>query len=105
MLHSAGESGPEVRDMSDAALFALIFGGLFVLRIIAATLVFAALLPRGVRCLNCDGQTVRVASVLWDRLCPFFRKSWCLRCGWCGLLRKNASEQPESVREVAARQR
>jgi hypothetical protein len=89
--------------MSDAALFAIIFGGLFVLRIIAATLVFAALLPKGDRCLHCDAPTVRIASLLWDRLLPFFRKSWCVRCGWCGLLRKGPIDAAAPVQETAGK--
>jgi len=81
--------------MSDTVLFVLIFGGLFVLRIIAATVVFLLLLPRDGHCPNCDERTARVASVLWDRMLPWFRKSWCLRCGWEGLLRRGGDENPE----------
>lgn len=88
--------------MSDVLIFILVFGGLFVLRIIAATVVFAVLLPRGDRCLNCDAKTVRVGSVVWDRICPLFRKRWCLHCGWIGLLRRGSEEeQKESLRESA----
>lgn len=74
--------------MSDAALFVLIFVGFFVLRIIAATVFFLALLPRGDHCPNCDRPTLRVASLLFDRVLPWFRKSWCIACGWHGLLRR-----------------
>lgn len=73
--------------MSEALLFTLIFGGLFVLRIILATIFFAVLLPAGDHCINCDAPTIRVKSAL-DRVMPWFRKSWCLRCGWHGLLRR-----------------
>ena len=72
--------------MSDAAIFVLVFGGLFVLRIVAATLFFLFLLPEGDRCPNCDAPTLRVQRPLW-RLLPRFRPSWCLDCGWHGLLR------------------
>jgi hypothetical protein len=86
--------------VSDAALFILMFGGLFVLRIIAATVVFLFLLPRGDRCPLCDQPTVRVASVMWDRLLPWFRRSWCLTCGWQGLLRNGPlSENPTRSRD------
>lgn len=73
--------------MSDAALFVLIFGGFVVLRAVAATVAFLFILPKGDRCPNCDHPTVRVESILFDRVLPWFRKSWCLTCGWHGLLR------------------
>ena len=73
--------------MSDAAIFIGVFGGLFVLRIIAATVFFLCLLPQGDRCLNCDAPTLRVQRVFWHRWVPWFRPSWCMECGWKGLLR------------------
>lgn len=73
--------------MSEAVLFVVVFGGLFVLRGIAATVFFLVLLPRGDRCPNCDAVTVRVQSRVWNRLLPRFRTSWCLACNWHGLLR------------------
>lgn len=75
--------------MSEAALFTLIFVGLFVLRIILATIFFGLILPEGDHCLNCDAPTIRVESS-WDRFLPWFRRSWCLRCGWHGVLRRGA---------------
>lgn len=74
--------------MTEATIFVAVIGGLFVLRVIAATFVFLVLLPQGDRCLDCDAPTVRVASRLHDHWLPWFRKSWCLRCGWVGLLRR-----------------
>ncbi len=74
--------------MSESAIFVLVIGGFFFLRVIAATLAFLVLLPRGDRCLHCDAPTVRMASRLYDHWLPWFRKSWCLRCGWVGLLRR-----------------
>ncbi len=73
--------------MSDALLFSVIFVGFFVLRIIAATVFFFYMLPQGDRCLNCDAPTLRVQSRGWNLLMPWFRTSWCLGCGWHGLLR------------------
>ncbi len=70
-----------------AFLFIAIFGGLFVLRAIAATIVFYFLLSPGDRCPNCDAPTLRVESRGWNRLLPWFRTSWCYECGWHGLLR------------------
>ena len=73
--------------MSDAAIFVVVMGGLFVLRIIAATVVFFWILPRGDRCPNCDAATLRLQGRALLRVMPWFRKSWCYHCGWEGLLR------------------
>ena len=73
--------------MSDAVIFVLIFAGFFVLRGIAATVVFFFLLPEGDRCPNCDAVTLRVQSKL-NRFLPRFRTSWCYECGWHGMLRQ-----------------
>jgi hypothetical protein len=73
--------------MSDATIFILIFGGLFVVRIVAATIVFFYILPCGDRCPNCDAPTARVQTGRWNRLVPALRSSWCLHCGWEGILR------------------
>ena len=40
--------------MSDAAIFVTVFVSIFVLRIVAATLVFYWILPQSDRCPNCD---------------------------------------------------
>lgn len=72
--------------MSDATIFVLVFGGLFLLRAIAATVVFFYILPRGDRCPNCDSATVRLQSG-WTRILPSLRSSWCMDCGWSGMLR------------------
>lgn len=73
--------------MWDVTLFAVIFLGFFVLRAIAATIVFYFLLPENDRCPICDEHTLRVSEPAWNRLLPWFRTSWCYRCGWEGLLR------------------
>jgi len=74
--------------MSDAAIFVVVIGGIFILRITVATVAFLLILPSGDRCPICDHPTLRVSSVLFDRALPWFRKSWCLTCGWQGLLRR-----------------
>lgn len=74
--------------MSDAVIFAVIFVGFFVLRFIAATVVFFFILPEGDRCPNCDAVTLHVRSRGWNALMPWFRTSWCYECGWHGLLRR-----------------
>ena len=73
--------------MSDAALFVALFGGLFVLRFIAATVVFLWILPDGDRCPNCDAETLRVESRGVLKVMPWFRSSWCYECDWHGLHR------------------
>ena len=73
--------------MLEAVLALVILGGFFILRGIAATVIFFYLLPEGDRCLNCDAVTVRVESNGWNSILPWFRTSWCLECGWHGLLR------------------
>ena len=73
--------------MSDAALFIALFGGLFVVRVIAATVVFLWILPDGDRCPNCDAETLRVESRGVLKVMPWFRSSWCYECDWHGLHR------------------
>ena len=73
--------------MSDAAIFVLVLGGLFVLRIVLATVFFFCILPEGDRCINCDAPTIRVQRAFWHRLVPWLRPSWCYHCGWHGFLR------------------
>ena len=74
--------------MSDAVIFAVIFVGFFVLRLIAATIFFFLILPEGDRCPNCDSVTLRVESRGWNLCLPWFRTSWCFECGWHGMLRR-----------------
>jgi hypothetical protein len=73
--------------MSDAAIFATVFLSIFVLRIIAATLVFYWILPQSDRCPNCNAVTIRLQSRGLARWMPWFRSSWCITCGWSGMLR------------------
>ena len=80
--------------MSDAAIFIGFFGGIFVLRIIAATVVLCWLLPAGDRCPNCDAPTLWVKSPVWNRLFPWLRTSWCPDCGWDGMLRHGPLTPP-----------
>ena len=88
--------------MSDALLFTLIFGGLFVLRIILATIFFALILPADDHCPNCDSPTLRLASAV-DRVLPWFRRSWCLRCGWHGVLRRGTITRESARSESLTR--
>lgn len=83
--------------MSDVVIFAVVFWAFFVLRAIAATIVFYFLLPEGDRCPLCDEPTIRVASPGWNLLLPWFRTSWCYSCGWEGLLRRAVPPGPAST--------
>ena len=73
--------------MSDAVIFVAFFGGIFVLRIIAATVVFFWLLPAGDRCPHCDAATFWIRKPTMNRLLPWLRTSWCPECNWDGMLR------------------
>ena len=84
--------------MSDAAIFAIVFVSIFVLRIIAATIVFCWILPEGDRCPNCNAVTIRVQGRGVMRYMRWFRSSWCLTCGWRGMLRPG----PASLTPAAA---
>lgn len=88
--------------MSEAALFVLIFGGLFVLRIILATIFFGLILPADDHCPNCDTATIRLASA-FDRVLPMFRRSWCLKCGWRGVLRRGSVSSTPARTETLTR--
>ena len=86
--------------MSDGVIFILVFGGFFILRFVAATLVFFWILPQGDRCPNCDEVTVRVQPTGWNRLVPWLRPSWCFACGWDGLLRPGPLTPQSSAAEL-----
>lgn len=97
--------------MSDALIFIAFFGGGFILRIIAATVVFCWLLPAGDRCPNCDAPTLWVKSRVWKVLAPRLRTSWCPECGWEGMLRHGpltpppaSSSTPPSVKPATRRE-
>lgn len=81
-------------------MFIALFGGLFVLRVIAATVVFLWILPEGDRCPSCDAETLRVESRGALKLMPWFRSSWCYECDWHGMHRV---VKAAPVRHTAAR--
>ena len=81
--------------MSDALIFCLVFGGLVVARLVAATLIFAWILPKGDRCPNCDSVTLRMENGFIGRKFPWLRKSWCYECNWEGMLTMSA-DQPRA---------
>jgi hypothetical protein len=81
--------------MDDALIFLWFFGGLFVLRIIAATFVYAWLLSEAPECPACGGETFRIQrrGVAW--FFPRLRPSWCPECAWEGMLQPSRRAQPE----------
>ena len=83
--------------MSDATIFVIVFGGLFVLRLVLATVFFLLILPDGDRCPICDAVTLRVQSKGWNRLMPWFRTSWCYECHWDGLHRGGSRNAPSGT--------
>ncbi|MEP7345356.1 MAG: hypothetical protein ABI877_08815 [Gemmatimonadaceae bacterium] len=91
--------------MSDLMLFIVLFGSLFVLRVVAATVIFLAMLPEGDRCPNCDHATMRLASPFSDRLLPWLRKRWCLACGWEGMLRRGPLTKAEFTADQLTKHR
>ena len=78
-------------------VFAVVLVAFFVLRIVAATVVFLFILPDGDRCPVCDDVTLRVQSRGWNTLMPWFRTSWCIRCNWEGLHRRGAAMPAEAT--------
>jgi hypothetical protein len=80
--------------MSDTAMFFWFFAGLFVLRIIAATFVYAWLLSEAPECPACGGETLHMQRHGISWLFPRLRPSWCPECDWEGML------QPARNRDV-----
>lgn len=93
---------PRGDHMSDAALFVLVFGGLFLLRGIAATIIFLWILPDGIRCPQCDAETSRLEAGRVLRFLPRFRSSWCLTCGWHGVHRVTKGSSASSPQRPEA---
>ena len=91
--------------MSDALIFGCFFVGLFVVRIIVATIVFFLVIPEGDRCPNCDAPTLRVERPRLNRLVPRIRASWCYECGWEGWLRSGPLTAPPVVARAEERSR
>lgn len=89
--------------MSDVAIFSIVFGGLFVLRLIAATVVFLLILPRGDRCPMCDTATVRLHSRLLNRI--QLTKRWCMTCGWDGVMRMSPGDDTAATSAQQNRKR
>lgn len=73
--------------MSDALIFGGFFVGLFVFKVVIATVAFFLVIPEGDRCPHCDAATLRMHRPRLARVLPMVRASWCYECGWEGWLR------------------
>ena len=75
---------------TDAWLF---IGGVLAMRacfFYIATRAFVLMIPDGDRCVICDSETLAIERQGWWRvLGPRFRRSWCIGCGWEGVLRRS----------------
>lgn len=75
---------------TDAAVFIGLFVVIRVVIIWMATKLFVAMIPDGDCCPLCDTVTLPIErSGWWKVLGPRFRRSWCLGCGWEGVLRRS----------------
>ena len=84
---------------ADAWVFIGVFVAIRIAFIWFATKVFVALIPDGDCCPMCDGHTLPIERNGWWRvLGPGFRRSWCLHCGWEGVLRRSDVVPPTEDR-------
>ena len=78
--------------LRDAITFIAVFVCIRIALIYFATQLFLAIIPDGDRCPICDGITLPIErSGGWRILGARFRRSWCLDCGWEGMLRRSAA--------------
>ena len=83
--------------MAEAVVFTIVFGGFFVLRLVAATMFFFYILPDGILCPCCNAETLHIESRFWRIAAPRFRPSWCPRCNWDGLLKRDGQPPAKTV--------
>ncbi len=87
---------------TDAWIFIALFVGIRVLFIWCATWMFINLIPGGDCCPLCDGHTLAIERSGWWRILGAnFRRSWCLDCGWEGVLRRDGKDSDQSARSIA----
>jgi len=86
---------------SDAVIFIAVISALQLAMFLLLTKVFCGMFPEGERCPVCDEQTSAVERSGWWRLfARRFRRSWCLACGWEGVLRRSDAWMRESRRAL-----
>lgn len=77
---------------SDAIIFIVVIASLQLAMFWLLTKVFLGMITEGDRCPVCDGDTHAVERNGWWRVISFGernRRSWCVACGWEGLLRRS----------------
>lgn len=75
---------------TDAWIFIVFFVTIRFAFIWLATKAFVAMIPDGDVCPMCDDETLAIERSGWWRvLGERFRRSWCLACGWEGVLRRS----------------
>jgi len=75
---------------TDAAIFIAVFTGIRIAVIWMATEIFTAILPEGDACPVCNAETYALERQgIWKVLGPRFRRSFCIGCGWDGVMRRS----------------
>ncbi|WP_309671160.1 hypothetical protein [Gemmatimonas sp.] len=75
---------------TDAAIFIVFFVTIRCVFIWLATKAFVMMIPDGDACPMCDDETLAIERVGgWRVLGERFRRSWCIGCGWEGVLQRS----------------
>lgn len=87
---------------TDAAIFIAVISALQLAMFVLLTKVFCGMFPEGEQCPVCDEHTAAVErSGWWKLFARRFRRSWCLACGWEGVLRRSDAWMRDSRRHDA----
>jgi hypothetical protein len=77
---------------TDAAIFIVVISALQLAMFWLLTKVFLGMITEGDRCPVCDAETSAVERRGWWHVVSFGirnRRSWCISCGWEGVLRRS----------------
>lgn len=98
---------------SDAIIFITVITAMQGVMFWLLTTVFLNMITQGDRCPVCDSETTAVERRGWWHVVSFGarnRRSWCLACGWEGVLRRSDAwvarqrERDRAWKAVRARQ-
>lgn len=92
MVGSEGAAIAGTWTWTDAIIFLLVIVSLKLVMFVLLTRVYFGMLPEGDRCPLCDSETHEVERTGPWRLLGFSsknRRSWCVNCGWEGVLRRS----------------